>query len=453
MGALNIDSSTSKLFEESSSTGRDSLSDVSLAQHEISRGLSGFAVTLDEAPKSPAYPAIAKLLKDFCETNSSQTALRIDQALERLDSKMVGLATKVGSLALKKQSSKSCPPVDAASGQLAQTSIVAEPVKVLFRGSIPSSSKVIGIKNPKFDCFLIALFQVLILGIPGIQDELSLRPEIKNEIDEYLAGKPASMKPLRSILEERRLKNTKTWLDGQHDPQEALMLLMSALPKESPLNHHLLVERIYKKVDGYVRPVSPPNSSLNWGTLPIPFWTDNLGRIVPTKDGRIFFVDLLQRFMKREADPSENYRFELVSEDGTLKVLKEVPLDREITQYDRPLNDLILPINRFTFDGKILMQNEKKEWVNIPVTMPEQLRMSEECFANREAAEYDLSGFIVHEGIRADSGHYVSCVTRQDEQGNKQYFYCNDQRVIPITRESFLTYAQSAYILHFRRIA
>jgi hypothetical protein len=439
MGAIHKSSSIT-FFESTSLEERARLIDDALAPFEITRSSTGFLVKTDAkwiSRESPGTRELAKVLSQFCTLKLYSEAFQLNQALQNIESSRVGLVTKFRwAFAIRKCN---------------KTSRITPYVPGNFIP--PSYIKVRGIKNPRVDCFLFSLFQVFIMGIPEFQRELSRDARIQEAIELYLAGKDVSMTPLRKLLEERRLKNTKTWLAGQHDPQETMMQLMRTLPNDSPLNHLLTVERIYKKMDGYVRPVSKPNASPNWGALPISFWMNEHGQPLPTREEQIYFEDMFHRFMSRDAEASENCRFDLVSEDGIATLPKiDVPLEREITRFDAPLNNLILTINRFTPLGKIVVQNEKKQWVNVPVVVPEYLSLDATYFANGKSAEYELGGFIIHEGLLADSGHCLGCVSRSSRDGNKEYFGCNDNHVKQINQEEYLAHAQSAYILHYRKI-
>ncbi|MBS0626123.1 MAG: ubiquitin carboxyl-terminal hydrolase, partial [Verrucomicrobia bacterium] len=315
-----------------------------------------------------------------------------------------------------------------------------------------------GIPNSGSDCFIGSLFQVIVVGDSRFQEELINIPAVQEVLGNYSSNKGLSMRPLREVLQyiqmQREDKGDRSWLVGQHDPHDALMLFMSCLSKDSPLLQHLRIRREYVKLDGYLKPQISTKYEENWGVLTIPFMHNKENRICSTRnDGRVYFEDLLAHYLKRNGVAGEEARFDLLSENG-MDALRgvNVPLATESTQFEFPPSSLVVSLSRFAYNGKLLLNTEKGQ-INIPVQTPEKFALNSDCFEGGYSAEYELSGFITHEGLRVNSGHYFGCVSRVDSEGKKRYFSFNDSRVAEINRDHFLFLAQSAYIFHFKMSA
>ncbi|MBX9744556.1 MAG: ubiquitin carboxyl-terminal hydrolase [Chlamydiales bacterium] len=268
-----------------------------------------------------------------------------------------------------------------------------------------SSFGVRGLYNSGNDCFLNALFQVILLGDSYVQRVLSERfPLIENLIEAYKENIPLSTRMLRDLLME--IDPRGTWLEGQHDPQEALAQLLGSF-------QHVLCNQFVQRAAAQRVEKEPYVGE----GIPLSF------PLAPPESGKISFEDLLMIYF--EGDPLDSLRGQVL--------------------FDQPLENLVFFIKAFDSRGNK---------IHTPVEVPEMLDLAPHYFGLKQEAKiaYELTDFIEHVGQTPHSGHYIAYVSRRDGQGNKRYFRCNDSVVEEIQQGQFLEKAKISYMHSFRRV-
>ncbi|MDP1609327.1 MAG: hypothetical protein Q8L98_08470 [Chlamydiales bacterium] len=262
-----------------------------------------------------------------------------------------------------------------------------------------------GLYNSGNDCFLNALFQVVLLGDPYIQGVLSERfPLIRNLIEAYKENTPLSTRMLRDLLME--IEPRGAWATGQHDPQEALASVLGSFNHVlcNQLVHRAAAERVEKE----------PYSGEG---IPLAF------PMAPQESQGIHFEDLVTIYF--EGDPLDSLRAQM--------------------SFDQPLENLVFFIKLFDAMGNK---------IHTPVEVPERLDLAPQHLGLKQEAKiaYELTGFIEHVGPTPNTGHYIGYVSRKDSQGNKHYFRCNDSAVEEIQQGQFLEKAKVSYMHSFKKV-
>lgn len=261
-----------------------------------------------------------------------------------------------------------------------------------------------GLYNSGNDCFLNALFQVVLLGDSYVQRVLSERfPLIRNLIEAYHENTPLSTRMLRDLLME--IDPQGTWAVDQHDPQEALAQLLGSFK-------HMLCNQLVQRAVAE-RAEKEPYSGEG---IPLSF------PIAPQESERIRFENLVTIYF--EGDPLDSLRAQM--------------------SLDQPLENLVFFIKLFDSMGNK---------IHNPVEVPEILDVAPQYLGLKQEANiaYELTGFIEHVGQTPNSGHYIAYVSRRDSQGNKHYFQCNDSVVVEIQQDQFLEKAKVSYMHSFKK--
>ncbi|MDE3045864.1 MAG: ubiquitin carboxyl-terminal hydrolase [Verrucomicrobiota bacterium] len=312
-----------------------------------------------------------------------------------------------------------------------------------------------GIHNTCTDCFLITVFQVFIMGDPDIQSHLNRAPLIDQLIIKYNNNENVSIPSIRNLLELKgEKKKDSSWVLGMHDANEALLALMNVIEftSDSPLRGSLFTHRQYHTPlsRDMAQHMSATEQSPTWGNFYIPFKYDDQDVCpIPTREGKIYFADLLDSYFFRVGDAKKENK-KIKNQNG---VEETISLAREVLKLESPLNSLSFALSRFHKGQKLMERDDAGRVIDRQVEVPKILEMGPEKFQNGASARYELHGFIVHLGDGLSSGHYISCVSRLCSDGSRSYFLCNDDRIEPLSEEKFLEWAKSAYILHYRKLS
>lgn len=282
-----------------------------------------------------------------------------------------------------------------------------------------------GIHNLGADCFLNALFQVIWSQTPVCREALFQKhPNLQVYFDTYESENPMTLHEIRFYLAE--LSGDNAWLEGQHDPQEAMLVLMADL-EENPLQTLVVNTKHYTPTVGTIIPVEDLEQIQSID----PSITTMLS--VPESVSSLSFNDLLTNF--RRAPLGDSY----LTRNGI-----DLTLAEEINQWQKPSSVLAFQIQRSSADGK------KRD---VQIEIPYELELPPEDFIERQdgPVAYQLSEFIVHRGPIATSGHYIAYLSKPDEKGQMHYFCCDDSRVSELSQEEFLNKAKAAYLLYFQK--
>lgn len=295
-----------------------------------------------------------------------------------------------------------------------------------------------GLPNNGNDCFLNALFQVILTGDPEIQRDLSEQyPEIRDLLQAYREGRPVSTRVLRPLLAKLSERGD-VWRRGQHDPHEALARLLGGIGDQE-------TRRITRRdscrlpFEGY--------RLIEGGEENEPYERSGFQVYMPAEYLNQARSEKKQLCLKQLLDLSFDSRDEVemnrmceCSESGA-QVSLPVVAERKKMRLSRPLDYWTLQIARF--------QPEK---ISDSIDVPERLQIEGRYFSSAEDLEYELEGFIEHIGSSCRSGHYVGYVSRRDQEGRKHYYRCNDSYVEEISQAKFLLCARTAYMLHYRKV-
>jgi|GEM_PF-6739028 ubiquitin C-terminal hydrolase len=337
----------------------------------------------------------------------------------------------------------------------------------LLESSMSSSSAAsvkmpTGLINPENNCFLNSVFQVLIIGNPDVRNAFmqadskicetdspeqeqmkAIRLAMQDLIRQYEQNEPLDLSSLRPLLGGQ-------WIEGQQDPQELFTTLIGYLDDSAEECSSLFIntrtQRLFEKEPGYECPILLSDSRNSIGSIGIPFVRNQQGQIVPTQsNGMIYLQNLLHAFHFEggghfcwlDSIRGEGSTHDLFEQTRTVK--------QEIVQFEQPMKSFVVPIKRFEYaDGE-------SSKIQTSIEVSEKLSLGNEYFVNQESADYELNGFIVHEGVEAASGHYVAYVS-STQNDVKKYFRCDDGCINSVSRADFLEAAKLAYVLDFHLI-
>lgn len=281
-----------------------------------------------------------------------------------------------------------------------------------------------GLINEGADCFLNSLFQEIMWGDRAFREALCSRhPILEEYVRAYEANEPMSLNPLRELL--AHLSKDDSWLRGQHDPHEAMVVLTEDW-NENPHRMEIEGEKIYGTSD-ISKKIKDKAISIACA-LPVP-------RGKQAKSS-LSFVELLQNFQKPPLSAGEDA---YVTENGV-----DLSLKKEINRLQKPVDHLTFQITRSSKRGV-------KSQVQIDI--PKKISLGAGYFKEKpeNSVTYALTGFTLHKGSSSKSGHYVA-YTSELIGNTRRYFVCNDSRVKELTEQEFLKAAQGAYLVYFQKM-
>lgn len=117
---------------------------------------------------------------------------------------------------------------------------------------------------------------------------------------------------------------------------------------------------------------------------------------------------------------------------------------RESVKFTTPPDFFILDTKRTRSDGAVAQGSLTLDNEIVPFPGA--------CFDQQNDVRYRLTGFCRHLGVWANSGHYISFVTRLDQNNQIKYYKINDESTTEISRENFLKNFASCSIASFEKV-
>jgi hypothetical protein len=116
---------------------------------------------------------------------------------------------------------------------------------------------------------------------------------------------------------------------------------------------------------------------------------------------------------------------------------------RQTYHLEQPPSDLLITINRSTFDPKT--QKSGKYTGNVDA--PDAFQMPKDYYRSKEeSANYECDGFIVHNGSKDGVGHYFSYL-----KVDGKWYRVGDQNSWQVSDAEVREYRAKAYILHYKK--
>jgi hypothetical protein len=259
----------------------------------------------------------------------------------------------------------------------------------------------------------------------------------------------ADMSSLRTTL--CRLSGrfgSERFLSGQHDPQEAMALLMDRIQDRLPADYfRTLVTRRYWFVPGGWQPVQssglifdPERSRRENRQV---YYSETRERSpcqieISITHARAGLFELLNDHFSQRDSQSDPGHYLLQSLDGGRFIEQNCQHLETSIAFDRTPARLSILLKRFDSDG---------DKISDEVRVSEKITLSKKATGEADQS-YVLKSFIQHQGLFAAGGHYVAYV-----QENGRYYLLDDMAGGPreISREEFINQAKTAYRLNYIR--
>ncbi len=274
----------------------------------------------------------------------------------------------------------------------------------------------VGILNRGNTCFAAAYLQLL----------------FGNQAFVALCKKLPFRHPVRELLDQY----TRRQLGGQ-DAIQTERLRAFLEPTQSRITS------LFKAVTSYFRKApdaqeDPHELALQLGAVFAPFLMEREGRIVVNGVEEQVGINVYkQTSVGPVPDVDERdrlaYQFPILDFDNRTGVFEE-PLQQYLLSHSPAT--LLFNIGRYTPELRIK-----------PLLVPFLLTLPKKQIVNGQGHRYVLQGFLRHEGLAQNQGHYIAY---QMHKG--QFFRLNDSCVTPITQQEYLEEAKQAYLLNYTKV-
>ncbi|NGX38933.1 MAG: hypothetical protein KR126chlam1_00250 [Chlamydiae bacterium] len=298
----------------------------------------------------------------------------------------------------------------------------------------------IGIHNDSANCWINSVLQILSYLCQGqssfrnrLQKAENLSP-LFSAITHLEMEMNSSTPPAISSLNTQRLR---LWLhntimpeapidEGRHvDSAELLVKILDAMQCTIPIEEQNIIKEKGKSDKKSIR--EAPYSLVALGMKP---------------NKKESFMTLLKRFFysgfesENEKIAREIGKSEESSDEGKTVETKKCLLSSP--------EDFFITLNRFTYNKS----SKRTEKIHHPIDVSFSLELSESQCKSEDRKNYFVNAFIEHEGLSANSGHYIAYILV-----GKQWFLLSDHKEVkPISLTDAKKALERAYIIHYQQV-